>query len=98
MVLRAVTGAMLAFAIAASPALACKGDVEIYSDDFANADGPWETTEGVTLGKGFAELKPEPGKAAWRFTRPGSSRNSTRVLISPTRRPSPPMPMQSGPS
>ena len=39
MKLQTIAAAVLALTIAASPALACKGE-EIYSDDFSSSDGP----------------------------------------------------------
>ena len=59
MILRAITGAVFALAIAASPALACKG-TEIFSDDFQNSDGPWDSAEWIKIGGGFAELTLPP--------------------------------------
>jgi hypothetical protein len=64
MVLRSFAGAMLALAVAVSPALACKGETEIYSDDFTDQSGPWEGTDNATIGGGFATLKAEGGKNA----------------------------------
>jgi hypothetical protein len=64
MALRGFAGAMLALAVAASPALACKGETEIHSDNFADAGGPWDGTDNVTIGGGYATLKTEPGKNA----------------------------------
>jgi hypothetical protein len=64
MVLRSFAGAMLALAVAMSPALACKGANEIYSDDFTDANGPWEGTDNATIGGGVATLKADSGKAA----------------------------------
>jgi hypothetical protein len=62
MVLRSFAGAMLALAVAVSPALACKGETEIHSDNFTDQSGPWEGTDNATIGGGFATLKTEPGK------------------------------------
>ncbi len=56
MMLRTIAGAMLALAIAGGPALACKGD-EIFSDDFADDSGPWDSTQFSTIAGGYAELK-----------------------------------------
>jgi len=58
--LRTVVGALLALTIAASPALACKGE-EIYSDDFTQPDGPWPNAAWFSINGGKAELKMEPG-------------------------------------
>jgi hypothetical protein len=60
MIARVMTGAMLALTIAASPALACKGE-EIFSDDFADDAGPWDQTKFSTIGGGSAELKLDGG-------------------------------------
>jgi len=60
--LRSMTGAMFALAIAASPALACKGD-EIFSDDFNSPDGPWQMTDNVAIGKGSVDFKTPAGGA-----------------------------------
>jgi len=60
MFLRTITGAILALTIAASPALACKGD-EIYSDDFTDPNGPWPNPPWFTIGGGNAEIKMDPG-------------------------------------
>jgi len=63
MLLKTILGGAFALVIAASPALACKG-TEIFSDDFSSSDGPWQHTDGVNIGGGFAEMKPESGKNA----------------------------------
>jgi hypothetical protein len=55
--LRSIVGAMLALAIAASPALACKGGEEIFSDDFSDDSGMWGNAEWITIGGGAIELK-----------------------------------------
>jgi hypothetical protein len=55
MVLRAISGALVALAIAASPALACKGK-EIFADDFQSDSGSWDNAEWIKIGGGFAEL------------------------------------------
>lgn len=60
MILRSVVGAMLALAIAASPALACQGE-EIFSDDFADDSGSWATAPWFSIAGGNAEFKLEPG-------------------------------------
>ena len=60
MALRTIVGAMLALAIAGSPALACKGE-EIYSDDFAEDSGMWGTGDFFKIGGGSMELKLQPG-------------------------------------
>src|SRR5262249_43859740 len=60
MIGRAFTGALIALAIAASPALACKGE-EIFSDDFADDGGPWDQTQFSKIGGGFAEVTMKPG-------------------------------------
>src|SRR5262249_2735988 len=60
MFLRTIIGAILALTIAASPALACKGD-EIYSDDFTDPNAPWPNTPWFTIGGGNAEFKMDPG-------------------------------------
>src|SRR5262249_61837308 len=59
--LRSIVGAMLALAIAASPALACKGGEEIFSDDFADDSGMWGSADWITIGGGGLELKLPPG-------------------------------------
>jgi hypothetical protein len=59
--LRSVVGAMLALAIAASPALACKGTQEIFSDDFAEDTGNWGNADWITIGGGSMELKLRAG-------------------------------------
>ncbi len=58
--LRSIVGAVLALAIAASPALACKGD-EIFSDDFNEDSGMWPNADWITIGGGAMELKLRPG-------------------------------------
>jgi hypothetical protein len=60
MILRTIAGAMIALAIAASPALACKGP-EIFADEFTDDSGPWDNTNFATIGGGQAELKMQPG-------------------------------------
>jgi hypothetical protein len=55
--LRSIVGAMLALAIAASPALACKGTEEIFSDDFADDSGMWGSADWIAVGGGALELK-----------------------------------------
>jgi hypothetical protein len=60
MALRTIMGAMLALAIAGSPALACKGE-EIFSDDFADDSGMWGSADFFKIGGGFLELKLQPG-------------------------------------
>jgi hypothetical protein len=62
MIVRSVTGAILALALAASPALACKGDTEIYSDDFATGDGPWDNADWIKIGGGKLEVKVQPDR------------------------------------
>jgi hypothetical protein len=62
MVLRTITGALLALAIAASPALACKG-TEIFADDFQNDGGTWDSAEWIKIGGGIAELSLPAGYA-----------------------------------
>src|SRR5262245_26954906 len=54
--LRSIAGAMLALAIAASPALACKGE-EIFSDDFSEDSGMWPNADWLKIGGGALELK-----------------------------------------
>jgi len=61
MKLQTIAAAVLALTIAASAALACKGE-EIYSDDFSSADGPWITAPWLSIAGGTAEFKLEPGK------------------------------------
>jgi hypothetical protein len=60
MIGRTLTGALIALTIAASPALACKGE-EIFSDDFADESGPWDQTQFSKIGGGHAELSMQPG-------------------------------------
>jgi len=60
MKLQTIAAAVLALTIAASPALACKGE-EIYSDDFSSADGPWAPAPWFSIAGGGAEFKLEPG-------------------------------------
>lgn len=67
MIVRGVTGALLALALAASPALACKGDTEIYADDFSSADGPWDNADWINIGGGKLEIKLKP--AHWGVVR-----------------------------
>jgi len=62
MLLKTILGGAFALVMAVSPALACKGK-DIFSDNFSRSDGPWQVNEGVTIGGGFAELKP-PGDGA----------------------------------
>jgi hypothetical protein len=58
--LRSIVGAVLALAIAASPALACKGE-EIFSDDFKEDSGMWPSADWISIGGGAMELKLRPG-------------------------------------
>jgi hypothetical protein len=60
MIGRALMGALIALSIAASPALACKGE-EIFSDDFSDDLGPWDQTQFSKIGGGKAELQLRPG-------------------------------------
>jgi hypothetical protein len=60
MKLQTIAAAVLALTIAASPALACKGE-EIYSDDFTSSDGPWFAAPFFSIAGGSAEIKLEPG-------------------------------------
>jgi hypothetical protein len=62
MKLQTIAATVLALTIAASPALACKGE-EIYSDDFSSADGPWGTAPWFSIAGGTAEFKLEPGNS-----------------------------------
>jgi hypothetical protein len=62
MILRSVVGAILAFAVAASPALACKGE-EVFSDDFTDEGGPWGSAPWFKIAGGSAEIKMDPGFA-----------------------------------
>ena len=62
MLLKTIFGGAFALVMAVSPALACTGP-EIFSDNFSSSDGPWDHTEGVNIGGGFAELKPGSGPA-----------------------------------
>ncbi len=59
-----ITAAMLALTIAASPALACKGE-EIYSEDFSSSDGPWANAPWFNIAGGAAEFKMEPGNSGF---------------------------------
>jgi hypothetical protein len=62
MELRAIAGALVALAIAASPALACKG-TEIFADDFQRDSGSWDSGDWIKIGGGFAELSLPAGYA-----------------------------------
>src|SRR5262245_14158302 len=62
MVVRNFAAALLALTVAASPALACKGETQVFSDNFDDSSGPWEGTDNVTIGGGFVTMKTEPGK------------------------------------
>ena len=61
MKLQTIAAAVLALTIAASPALACKGE-EIYADDFSSSDGPWATAPWFSIAGGAAEFKMPPGQ------------------------------------
>jgi hypothetical protein len=67
MSLRLVTGALLAIAVASSPALACKGPNVIFADNFAEADPGWGTNDSLVIGSGHAQLKSQPGGVAGSF-------------------------------
>src|SRR5262245_24182891 len=54
--LRSIVGAVLALAIAASPALACEGE-EIFSDDFSEDSGMWPSGDWAKVEGGYLELK-----------------------------------------
>jgi hypothetical protein len=63
--LAGVAGVMLAFGVASSPALACKGSEVLFSDDFkaAELDSAWEVVFGEwTPNAGKLEAKSDPGK------------------------------------
>ena len=64
MKLRTVAAAMLALTVAASPALACKGE-EIYSEDFSSSDGPWANAPWFKIAGGAAEFKMEAGNSGF---------------------------------
>jgi hypothetical protein len=64
MKLQTITAAVLALTIAASPALACKGE-EIYADDFSSSDGPWANAPWFSIGGGAAEFKMEAGNSGF---------------------------------
>jgi hypothetical protein len=64
MKLQTIAAAVLALTIAASPALACKGE-EIYSEDFSNSDGPWATATWFSIAGGAAQFKMEPGQSGF---------------------------------
>jgi hypothetical protein len=64
MKLQTITAAVLALTIAASPALACKGE-EIYTDDFSSSDGPWATAPWFSIAGGAAEFKMEAGQSGF---------------------------------
>ena len=59
----AVTGALLALTLAASPALACKGAETLLRDDFTDVDPAWsvETDSGASIGNGVLSLKSDVG-------------------------------------
>jgi len=61
-----LTGAMLAFALLSSPALACKGGEELGADDFSDGSA-WTEASEATFGSEKLALKPEPSKYAWVF-------------------------------
>ena len=74
MALRTIVGAMLALAIAGSPALACQGE-EIYSDDFADDSGMWgDPPDWMKIGGGSMELKLQPGYRGIAFFRGGQQK------------------------
>jgi len=65
MKLQTIAAAVFALTIAASPALACKGE-EIFQDDFNNADGPWPSdVPWFKVGGGAAEFKLDAGKGGF---------------------------------
>jgi hypothetical protein len=77
--LRILSGAMLAVAVSASPALAaCDGD-ELFSDDFSDpqqSQDQWGTAEFLSFGDGYLQIKSKPGftsfskipvNGAWEF-------------------------------
>jgi hypothetical protein len=61
---RTIAAALVSLAIAASPALACKGE-EIFQDDFSSADGPWQEGPWFKITGGAVEAKLEAGKGAF---------------------------------
>ncbi len=75
MKLQTITAAVLALTIAASPALACKGE-EIYTDDFSSSDGPWATAPWFSIAGGAAEFKMEAGQSGLIGTLAATSDNS----------------------
>ena len=64
MKLQTIAAAVFALTIAASPALACKGE-EIYTDDFSSSDGPWANAPWFSIAGGAAEFKMEPGQSGF---------------------------------
>jgi hypothetical protein len=64
MKLQTIAAAVFALTIAASPALACKGE-EIYTDDFSSSDGPWANAPWFGIAGGAAEFKMEPGQSGF---------------------------------
>jgi hypothetical protein len=71
MILRTVTGALVALLIAASPALACMGE-EIYSDDFAEDSGNWANADWIKIGGGALEMALQPQYSGWLSFRGGT--------------------------
>src|SRR5205807_4814842 len=67
MPLRLVTGALLAMAVASSPALACKGPNVIFADNFAEADPGWSTSDAIAIGSNSIQLKSQPGGVTGSF-------------------------------
>jgi hypothetical protein len=61
-----VVGAIFAVAIAASPALACKGATVVLQDDFTDEDPAWVTDGGTPkIGGGKLLATSQPGKVFW---------------------------------
>jgi hypothetical protein len=58
-----MTSALFAMAVAASPALACKGSTTLLRDDFTDEDPAWNIQDSnVQIANGALKLKSEPGK------------------------------------
>jgi hypothetical protein len=65
MSLKSIAGMAVVIALAATPALACKGRNVAFSDDFAVEDASWTATDGeFSVSGGRGQLRSEPDKIA----------------------------------
>ena len=57
---KTIPGALIALAIASSPALACKGKTVLFEDNFTDRDPAWGSSEAVVIEKGVMKITPPP--------------------------------------